>query len=189
MLDPLPDWVDRLKQMPSVGTSQEGAENLANFYGDLADKVTAEGSPPLFTFNRQVFASTLLSQGFGPTGGTEWVQKIGTAFEAGVAQGTITPALKADPRWTASGSDVQTPSTGASVILTLSIARSTLESGLISATQGFSQTENSDQADSSQEKFAQAWRDATLEFQFTLIGLIVVPPSGTAPLPLTFNAQ
>lgn len=189
MIDPLSGWKARLLAMKPVGTAAAGAQNLADFYGDQADKVTAEGSGLLFTFNRAIFVSTLLASGFTPTGGTEWVQKIGAAFLAGVTQGTIKPAQKNDARWTASGADIITPGSGAAVIITASAAKDTLEAGLLSATAGFQDTEDEEGAGDSQEQFAKAWRDATLEFSFLLIGLIIVGGPSTAPLPLTFNAK
>jgi len=92
-------WKARLLAMPPRDTVLGGVTNLADFYGDLVDdKLSAEGSNPLFTFNRGIFISTLLSSGFTPTRGTEWVQKIGSAFSAGVTASTIKPAQKTDAR-------------------------------------------------------------------------------------------
>jgi len=188
MIDPLEDWADRLLQMKPVGSAQAGAQNLADFYGDMADKVSAEGSNRLFTFNRTVFVSTLLAQGFAPTGGTDWVQRVGTAYLAGVASATILPGQKNDGRWSASGSDVVTPNSGAAVIITAITAKEKLEEGLLASSVGFTDIGKSSQADDFFVKFAQAWRDATLEFKFKLIGLIISGPT-TAPLPLVFEAQ
>jgi len=189
MLEPLEDWTERLLNLPPVGTAQLGALNLANLYGDSADKVTAEGSGPLFTFNRPLFVTTLLALGFIPTATTNWVPKVGTAFLAGVLAAIIKPSQKKDARWTASITDTLTPPLGAVVITTAVKAKTTLEAGLLDAVKGFSEITDSSQSAAFQDSLSKAFRDATLEFEFKLIGLRVIPGPATEPLILTFKAQ
>ena len=65
-LDPLDAWYKRLLQNKPVNSPAAGAKNLADFYGDMADKVQGVGgSPGIFKFNRALFVATL-APGFTP---------------------------------------------------------------------------------------------------------------------------
>jgi hypothetical protein len=183
MLDPLSDWKARLLAMPSVNSAPSGAQNLADFIGDMSNKVQGgpTGTQGIFTFDRGTFVSTLLGSGFGPVADTSWVMKISNAWFAGSSGSTISPSTVTDGLWTVSTVDVNTIPTGAVTITTLSSAKSTLEAGLLSAGAPYVAGTITDpsQSDAQVEKFAQAFRDAILAFKFNCIGIGLVGPNPT----------
>lgn len=193
-LEDLDSWKERLLAMPSVSTSIEGAQNLADFYGDKADKVQADSpdgsSEGIFTFNRSVFVVQLIAQGFGPSSSADWIPKISTAYEMALKASSISASTVTNSAWTATGNkDTQTKSTGIEVITTISAAKGILEAGLISAENPFLSggIQNPDDMSDSNALFAKAFRDATLAFVFTCIGKVMgVPP---VEVPLTFPAK
>lgn len=185
-LESLTAWVDRLLQNSQVDTPSAGAWNLANFYGDKADLVQAvPGTAGIFTFNRALFVSELLSLGFDPVDDTSWASKIATAWQTAVAGSSIAAGTVTDAAWTLSVVDSNTAGTGAAVIVTLANAKDSLESSLLSLGSNYvndlitNESENNTQV----EAFAKAWRDATLIFEFECIGLAGPPP---VQIPIVF---
>lgn len=184
-LDPVDAWVKRLLQMQPASSPNAGAQNLADFYGDLADKVEGVGGAPgIFTFNRSLFVATL-APGFSPDpSAPSWASKIASAWETACGASIITPGTVANPAWTASSVDINTVPVGSSTIITLSAAKSKLQSGLIASANAFKGNPTA-----GQEAFAKAFLDATKEFQFLTIGLVLAPPAPPFPLPIPTPAQ
>lgn len=192
-LDPLSDWTARLLAMPQVDTPLLGATNLADFYGDLADKVEADSpdgsSVGIFTFDRITFATTLVGLGFGPDASTAWAGKIATAYSTALATSVITPGTVTSAAWTLSTVDTLTAPTGAATITSIAAAAASLETDLIASNALFQAgtITTPSEADSSIEDFANAFRKATLLFEFLCIGIAAgAPPT---PVPLTFPAK
>lgn len=189
MVDPLSGWKSRLLAMPPVNTATAGVQNLADFLGDEMDKVEAQGgSPGIFTFDRPLFVSTLLSSGFGPTAGNEWAGKLATAWMTASGSATITAGTVTNGAWTASVTDIQTSPSGSSTIVTLSSAKTFLENTLLSAASTFASVTNPSQGDAVVDQVAGAFRDATLMFQFNCIGLAIAVPS-PIPVPIVLPAS
>lgn len=189
MLDPLSGWKSRLLAMPPASDANSGIQNLADFLGDQMDKVEAQGGGPgIFTFDRGLFASTLLSSGFGPTSGNEWAGKLATAWMTGSGSTTITAGTVTNPAWTASVTDIQTLPSGSATIVTLASAKTFLESALLGAASSFSSVTNPAQGDAVVTQVAGAFRDATLLFQFNCIGLAIAVPS-PIPVPIVLPAS
>lgn len=188
-LEPLSAWVTRLLENFNVDSASAGAWNLANFYGDKADFVQAQGgSVGIFTFNRALFVSELLAIGFEPTGDISWANRIATAWRNAVAGSSITAGTVTHPAWTQSVVDNLTAGTGGAVIVTLSDAKDTLENNLTNVGNKYISSEITSVAQNNVqiEAFAKAWRDATLVFNFECIGEKVTPPK---PVPIVFSSE
>lgn len=188
MLDPLSDWVNALSTnlkptlLPSVA-----AANLSREVGKLMNKVQPDVAGPqlyngqIFTFNEPVFMGLLLL--LTPTQGNEWATKISDAWFAACSASVITPSTVTDATtWTSSSTDVATLPSAISTITTLSTCKEALKASLLQCTMSSSTSEES------REKFAKAFREATLKFSFTLIGLKLVGTVPT-PYPQTFSAK
>lgn len=190
-VDALSGWVTELDAMPPSSTIAGGIANLATFFDDMSKDVNAVGGTVgIFAFDKATFESTLLGLGFSPTGTDDWIAKLGTAWEAGCSSAVITAGTVTDASWTASGSlDTETPSSGSGTILNLSAAKTIFETGLALASDPFiaGDITNETEANAAKEDFAAAWRDATLTFIFTCIGLILPPPP--TPLSIPFAAE
>lgn len=180
-LDPLDIWVERLLQMQPKDTKLQGAWNLANWYGDLADKVEATGgSVGIFTFNRPLFVSTL-APGFNPDpSAPSWAARLASAWEIACKDSKITPATVPNGAWTQSAVDVLTAPKGAATIITLSQAKNLLENKLIASATAFA-----GDPDAGHKAFAKAFRDATLAFIFLTIGIAILNTPVPIPLPAT----
>ena len=159
---------------------QAGAKELADFYGDLGDKVEAEGGTAgIFTFNRAVFAAQLIALGYSPTlPAPAWAAILSNAWGNAVKASIITPATVSDPTWTASGVDVATVPIGSATIITASTAQAKLLSSLIASAAAFKSN-----PDDGIFKFAKAFHDATKEFTFLCIGLVATPTPVPTPIP------
>jgi hypothetical protein len=179
-LDPVGKWKDKLLAMGPASSPSAGAKSLADFYGDMADKIEGvPGSPGIFTFNRAMFATQLVSMGFNPDpSAPSWANTISTAWQTAVGISTITPGTVNNPTWTASGVDSLTVPTGTATIITLSLAKATLQAGLIASASSFQGN-----TDSGIEKYAEAFYNATKQFQFLTIGLVATP-GGPVPVPI-----
>ncbi len=174
-LDPLEAWVKRLSQMKPTDSKEAGAKNLADFYGDLADKVEGQGgSPGIFRFNRELFVATLTPSLAPEESAAVWATNIANAWQTAVAASVITPGTVVNPAWVVSGVDVLTLPLGSASIPTLSTAKETLQAGLIASA-------------GDQEAFAQAFLDATRAFTFLTIGLTVGEPPVPLPIPTPAN--
>jgi len=190
MLDPLSTWTSTLKALPSVDSQSTGAQNFAQALGDLMNKVQggATGSPGIFAFAVPIMKAQLMT--LTPTGGPEWATKLATGWQTACTASIITPGTVSNPAWTASGVDVLTLPTAAATITTISAAGAALSSSLSAVAQIF-QASNPDPGEvaNAPEKMAKAFRDATLLFQFTCIGLVLAPPAPPFPLPLPVSAM
>jgi hypothetical protein len=187
-VDGLSSWKSRLLAMPNVGDQTSGAWNLANFCGDMMDKLNVQGGTVgVFTFDRPLFVSTLLAV-MSPDGGTAWAGKLASAWATASGSNTVTPATVTNGAW-AGGStkDILTSPSGNSTIVNLSAAKSALESSLIAVGTPFvnKDIQTGAQADSSNEAFAKSFRDATLMFQFKCIGL----NPAMIPTPVTLGVE
>jgi hypothetical protein len=171
--------------MQPANSQVAGAQNLADFYGDMADKVQGVGgSPGIFTFNRALFVSTL-APGFTPDpSAPSWAAKVAAAWQTACSASIITPGTVVNPAWTASSVDVLTAPIGSATIITLGAAKSTLQAGLIASASSFKGN-----TDAGQEAFAKAFLDATKAFTFLTIGLVLAPPAPPFPLPIPTSAK
>lgn len=184
-LDPVDAWVKRLLDNKPVGSPVAGAQNLADFYGDMADKVEGiGGSPGIFKFNRALFVSTLAPSFLPDPSAPSWAAKIANAWQVAVAASSITPGTVTNPVWTASAVDVLTVPTGSATIITLGSAKGLLLSGLIASASSFKGS-----PEAGQKAFAKAFLDATKAFTFLTIGLVLVPPAPPIPLPIPTSAK
>lgn len=184
-LDPLDAWVKRLNQMEPVNSQGAGAQNLADFYGDLADKVEGiGGTPGIFRFNRGLFTANLAPGLIPDPSAPSWSSKIANAWLAAVGASSITPGTVSNPAWTASGVDSQTATTGSATIITLSAAKGILQTGLIASASAFQSN-----TDAGQVTFAQAFLNATRAFTFLTIGLVLAPPGPPIPLAIPTPAK
>lgn len=183
-VEPLSGWAKRLSEMNQSTSPPAGAKELADFYGDMADKVEGVGGKPgIFTFNRAVFIAAL--DGFPPDpSAPSWALRVSDAWQKACAASIITPATVTNAAWTASVKDVLTVPIGAATIITLSAAKVKLQTDLIASATVFKG--NSDQGII---KFASAFREATLLFQFLTIGLVLAPPGAPVPLPIPTAAK
>jgi hypothetical protein len=180
-LDPVDKWKDKLLGMGPANSPADGAKSLADFYGDMADKIEGvPGAPGIFTFNRAMFASQLMSMGFNPDpSAPSWANTISTAWQAAVGVSVISPGTVNNPTWTASGSDVLTVPVGTATIVTLPLAKAALQAGLVASASSFQGG-----TDNGILKFAEAFYNATKQFQFLTIGLVATP-GGPVPVPIT----
>lgn len=180
-LDPPKAWEDRLRQMAQSQSLPAGAKELADFYGDLGDKVQGgpAGAPGIFTFNRAVFAAQLIAIGYSPTlPAPAWAAILSTAWLNAVNASTIKPGTVANPAWTASGVDVNTIPIGSATIITAAAAAALLQANLIASAAAFKSN-----PDDGIFKFAKAFHDATKQFTFLTIGLVATPAPVPLPIP------
>ena len=184
-LDPPKEWEKRLRAMAQSQSIPAGAQELADFYGDMGDKVEAiGGAPGIFTFNRPIFIAQLIALGFAPTEPPAvWANIVSTAWLNAVNLSIITPGTVSNPAWTASGVDVLTVGIGSATIITAAAAKAKLQSGLIASASAFRSN-----SDDGIFKMAKAFHDATKEFTFLTIGLQLVGPA-PVPLPIPSSAK
>ncbi len=164
--------------LPTTTDKVAGITSLVGVLASFMDQVQAgsDGTVGIFTLNNATVISALSS--LVPVDDNSWVSAFTTAFLSGVTAGVITPGTVTNSAWTGSGNmDTQTSASPSSTITTLSAFESTLMSGLNSATA---------EKDPPQP-FAGAFRDSTLEFDFTCIGL--GPPPTFTPIPITIAAE
>lgn len=184
-IDPPNQWEKRLRAMAQSKSLPAGAKELADFYGDMGDKVQGVGgSAGIFTFNRAIFAAQLIALGFAPTQSPAvWANIVSTAWLNAVNLSIIAPGTVSNPTWTASGVDTNTLPIGSATIITSSAAKAKLQSGLVASASAF----KSD-SDDGIFKMAKAFHDATKEFTFLTIGLTLVGPV-PVPTPIPTKAQ
>ena len=176
-VDPLSGWKARLLAMPTTGDETQGAQNLADFCGDMMDKLNViGGTVGVFTFDRPLFVSTVMAT-MQPDGSISWTSKFANAWAVASGSSTVTPATVTNGAWSGSVKDILTSSSGNATIVNLSAAKSALDSYLQAEGNPFvnKQIQTGAQADAANEAFAKAVRDATLLFQFDCIGLNSVP--------------
>jgi hypothetical protein len=163
-------WVSTFEALPPTMDASAGVHQIANALGDLMDQVQAssQGTIGIFTFNREIFATQLLSLPF--VSDTSWVSPVVMAWETAVGQSTITPGTVTDSgTWPFSQKDILTAGTGSAVIANLSAASGILQSELLDAASTFAQGTATTYTSSPALK---AFRDATLTFSFTCTGLV-----------------
>lgn len=150
--------------------------NFVDVVCDYIDMVQASplGSPGILTTNRPIFAQTLQMQ--MPVPGPAWISNFVLAFQQGVSLGIITPGTVTNPVWLGSGVDVLTLPTPIATIVTLELATSLLQVGLL----------NVSAAPGAPMPLAQAISDAVMAFSFLCIGL--GPPPAFPPIPLPLPA-
>lgn len=184
-LDPPKEWENRLRAMAQSQSLSAGAKELADFYGDMGDKVQGlGGSPGIFTFNRAVFQAQLMALGFAPNPSAPgWAAILSTAWLNAVNLSTVSPGTVPNPAWTASGVDVLTVPIGSATIITASAAKAKLQASLIASANAFKSN-----SDDGIFKFAKAFHDATKEFTFLTIGLTLVGPA-PVPTPIPTGAE
>lgn len=164
--------------LPPTTDKVAGITSLVGVLGDFMDMVQGNpgGTVGIFTLNNPTVVAALSS--LVPVDDNSWVSAFTTAFLSGVTTGTITPGTVTNSAWTGSGDlDTETSPSPTSTILTLSAFESTLMSGLNGAT-----AENDPP-----QPFAGAFRDSTLEFSFSCIGL--GPPPTFTPIPITIASE
>lgn len=178
----LPGVSSLVSDINSLSPTNDQAAGMAALGGVIAnymDQVQAGplGSPGILTFNSSEFATQL---GALPTvDDTSWITGFASAWETALLASTITPSTVSDPAtWPVSSTDTLTASSPSSTITTISTAKSTLISGLGSATPD----------NNPPEPFAQAIHDAILQFQFNTIG-VAGTPSSPVPTPVLRPAE
>jgi len=185
-LDPLDKWEKRLLSMGQSKSVVAGSKELANFYGDMGDKVQAgaAGKEGIFTFNKEIFATQLMSMGFGPEPSSSvWAAAVANAWNNAVGLSIIKPGTVSNPIWTASSVDSLTLPIGSATITTASAAKGILMAGLIASSPAF-------KTDSKKgiKLMAKAFYDATKLFSFLTIGLVITP-GGPVPAPIPTEAK
>ena len=188
MLDSVDTWANTLKNEDKPNDiALLAVKDFADVIGELMNKVQPNIAPPfvysgqIFAFNSSVFAAQLVT--LTPTQSIEWVDKIVNAWLVACQASVITPSTVTNATvWTASTTDTATLPSASVTITTLSAAATLLKSGLISASVDLSD------ADASRRKFVDAFRSATLEFSFTLIGLALALPGPPISIPVVFPA-
>lgn len=182
MLKPLATWAERFANIPPTDSPSKGSLAFATVLGGLMNDVQGgpTGSPGIFTFAAPVFANGLSS--LSPSGGTGWVSTLSQAWMSACQASVITPGTVTNPAWAASGVDVATSPSAASTIGTISAATALLKSGLMEVAELFQQ-KNPDPALvlKAPENMAKAFRNGTLAFVFTCIGLA----PGLPPFPVS----
>ena len=174
MLDPASTLNTALLALSPTVDKHAGCVAFVNVIGDFMDKVNALGGiPGILTINRPAYVALLETQ--VPVSDNSWMAPFANAWMEGVAQGIITPGTVTNPAWTASTVDIATLPSPAVTITTLSSAEVDLQSSLTNV-----------KADNTAAlPLATDIRNATLEFIFTCIG-IVIP---AVPLPIPLPAQ
>lgn len=165
-------WKSRLDQLSPTMDPTSAMSAFAKAIADLTAPLQAEGGTPgILTYQDSIMAAALAS--LTPTMGSSWANIIASAWGTGLSSSVIKPGTASDPSWSGSGGfDTLTLPTAAATITNAAAAQTSLQSGLAAATPGANST----------QAFAQAFRDATLSFKMTLIGL--GPPPASSPIPL-----
>jgi len=186
MLDPLDTWSNKLKDLQPNDVAIIALNNFTAAIGELMNKVQPQVAPPfiysgqIFTFNSAIMTTQLLT--LLPTQGPDWIDKMVNAWLMACQASAITPSTVTNATiWTASTTDVNTLSSAAATIPTISVGAAILKAGLLASSIDLSD------ADASRRKFADAFRSATLAFSFTLIGLAAATPS-PIPVPIVLPA-
>jgi hypothetical protein len=186
VLDPLSTWTNALLSLPPDSSSSAGIINFVAAIATLMNKIQAgpTGTPGIFTLNQSVFISNL--SGLTPTGTNSWVNTLANAWNAAVSASVITPDTVTAIVWTASGVDTLTSPSATTTIVSLSTAYATLVSELMAiATLFLTPGITYSQVSSYPQPLAQAFRDATLAFEFNCIGV----ESPSTPVPIVFQGE
>jgi hypothetical protein len=183
MLDTLDICADRFnRSVPPALNTTTAAQNFAAAIAAMMAKMEPDVSPPatysgapIFSFNQPIFVQQLIT--LKPTRGVEWAEKISAAWQAACAASTITPGTVVDNgTWSQSGVDSLTATSGAATITTLAVATALLKARLLDSSSDLND------ASVSQRIFVSAFREATLMFQLTLIGLAAGSPPTPVPV-------
>jgi hypothetical protein len=164
---------------PSDNKSQ-ACKDLASVIGKYTKNLQAGpfGTPGIVVFNESLFASLLETIPLDPSGGIS-SPMMAMHWQTAMIASQVKPGTVMFPGWTASMSDVQTPPSVAAACPTLSLAFSTLQSGL----------KKSETDKEGPKLMAEAFHKALLELKFLTIGLVLAPPAPPIPLPQNFSAM
>lgn len=163
--------------LPTTIIPLTGVGNLISVLSSFTNQVQAgpTGSPGIFTFNGPITIPLIVAM--PPVADNSWIPVFAAAMIAGITAGTITPGTVTNPAWLGSVVDVNTSPSAVATISTIAVAQATLISKLASATAN----------NNPPYPFAEAIRDAILEFIFICIGL--GPGPAFTPIPIPIPAQ